>query len=80
MPVALVDIRSCAGVPAEMVACGHPPIPSKTRHAVDERILIHTDIRAVEYHHAVVAVDKNISGANGTFRDFKKESVVARPG
>ena len=27
----------------------------------------------------MVAVDKNISGAHGTFRDFKKESVVTRP-
>ena len=74
VPLALVDVRPRAGVPAEVVSDRAPLVPLEGRHGVDERVVVDAHVRAVEGPRAPAAAHEHVAGDRRSPRDLEEEA------
>ena len=79
MSVTFFHIRSRCRVPSEVVPHCAPLAAAYAGCAVDQGVVVHPGVTAVEDMDTQFAVHKNVARANGAFGYLEEESALAGP-
>jgi hypothetical protein len=77
--ITLIYVRTGGRVPSEVVAHGAALAPADACSAVNQGVVVHGDIASVENMDSEFAIDKDISGADGTTGNLKEKAALAWP-